>query len=237
MHTQIGTPAPRGTRFPSGTGACSLPSLDAVDELRNAFEAGRRLTRHQYLYRAGDVCTGIYLIEEGSVKVSTLSAGGDEQIVRFYLPGEILALEALGESRHSSSAMALEPTRVRTLSFAALEAMSERSPGLYRRLLHLVSRRIAELQDHMLMLGRKTAPERLAGFLTDLSLRSRTHDLTLSMSRDAIGSYLGIALETVSRLLHQFQDEDLISLQGRHVAVVAPARLRQLADGDYAHAA
>lgn len=237
MHTQTGTPTSRSMRSPSGAGVRSLPSLEAVDELRNAFEVGRRLTRHQYLYRAGDVCTGIYLIEDGSVKVSTLSAGGDEQIVRFYLPGEILALEALGESRHSSSAMALEPTRVRILSFAALEALSERSPGLYRRLLHLVSRRIAELQDHMLMLGRKTAPERLAGFLTDLSLRSHSHELTLSMSRDAIGSYLGIALETVSRLLHQFQDENLICLHGRHVDVVEPARLRQMAEGDYMRAA
>ena len=237
MQAQISTPVPNRARFSPSSKTRTVQSLDAVDELRNAFEVGRRLTRHQYLYRAGDICTGIYLIEEGSVKVSTLSAGGDEQIVRFYLPGEILALEALGESRHSSSAMALEPMRVRVLSFTALEALSERSPGLYRRLLHLVSRRIAELQDHMLMLGRKTAPERLAGFLTDLSLRSRTRDLTLSMSRDAIGSYLGIALETVSRLLHQFQDEHLISLQGRHVAVVAPARLRQLAEGEYAHAA
>lgn len=237
MHTQTSTPAPRGTRFSSSTGARSLPALDAVDELRNAFDRPRRLTRHQYLYRAGDVCTGIYFIEEGSMKVSTLSVGGDEQIVRFYLPGEILAIEALGESRHSSSAMALEPTRIRVLSLTALEALFERSPGLYRRLLHLVSRRIAELQEHMLTLGRKTAPERLAGFLTDLSLRSRSRELTLSMSRDAIGSYLGIALETVSRVLHQFEDQHLISLQGRHVAVVEPARLRRLAEGEYANAA
>lgn len=211
--------------------------LQALDDLREAFDTVRRYARQQYLYRAGEPCSGIYLIEEGSVKVSTLSPNGDEQIVRFYLPGEILALEALGESRHSSSAMALETTRVRSLSLPALEALSERSPGLYRRLLHLVSRRIAELQEHMLMLGRKTAPERLAGFLTDLTLRTRTRELTLSMSRDAIGSYLGIALETVSRLLHQFENDNLITLRGRHVAVMEPARLRQLAEGDYARAA
>jgi CRP/FNR family transcriptional regulator, anaerobic regulatory protein len=211
--------------------------LQALDELREAFDTVRRIARQQYLYRAGEPCSGIYLIEEGSVKVSTLSSNGDEQIVRFYLPGEILALEALGESRHSSSAMALEPTRVRMLSLPTLEALSDRSPGLYRRLLHLVSRRIAELQEHMLMLGRKTAPERLAGFLTDLTLRTRTRELTLTMSRDAIGSYLGIALETVSRLLHQFDDAKLICLQGRHVAVMEPNRLRRLAEGDCARAA
>lgn len=212
-------------------------TMDALDELRNAFAGARRFARQQYLFRAGEPCTNIYIIEEGSVKVSTLSPNGDEQIVRFYLPGEMLALEALGESRHSSSAMALEATTVRVLSLTNLPSLYERSPEVYRKLLQLVSRRIAELQEHMLMLGRKSAAERLAGFLTDLTLRTRRQEFTLSMSRDAIGSYLGIALETVSRLLHQFEHEKLICLQGRRVNVVEPVRLRRLAEGDYAHAA
>lgn len=207
------------------------------DELHAAFGPERRLARHQYLYRAGEECRGIYLIEQGSVKVYTLSANGDEQIVRFHLPGEILALEALGESRYSSSAMALEPTRVRLLSLPALNALYARSPTLYRRILQLVGRRIAELHEHMLMLGRKTAAERLAAFLTDLALRTGSRELTLSMSRDAIGSYLGIALETVSRLLHQFAHERLICLHGRRISVVEPARLRALANAEYARAA
>lgn len=207
------------------------------DELREAFGPERRLSRHQYLFREGDVCSGVYLIEEGSLKVSTLSSGGDEQIVRFYLPGEILGLEALGETRHSSSAMALEPTRLRSLSLASLEALCLRSPAAHRRLLHLVSRRIAELQEHLLLLGRRTAPQRLAGFLADFAARSRTRDITLSMSRDAIGSYLGIALETVSRLLHQFENEQLIALQGRRVSLFEPALLYRMAQGECARAA
>lgn len=213
------------------------PAAHSPDELTQAFGPIRRFARHQYLFHAGETCGGIYLVQEGSVKVSTLSPNGDEQIVRFYLPGELLALEALGESRHSSSAIALETTSVRILSLPALHALYARSPGLYRRLLQLVSQRISELQEHMLMLGRKTAPERLAGFLTDLTTRTRARDLTLTMSRDAIGSYLGIALETVSRLLHQFESQKLISVRGRQVSVVEPARLRRLAEGDYAHAA
>ncbi|MFL6623014.1 MAG: Crp/Fnr family transcriptional regulator [Sulfurifustis sp.] len=211
--------------------------MDALDELRNAFGGARRFTRQQYLFRAGEPCASIYVIEEGSVKVSTLSSNGDEQIVRFYLPGEMLALEALGESHHSSSAMALEATTVRVLPLTNLPALYERSPDVYRKLLQLVSRRIAELQEHMLMLGRKSAAERLASFLTDLTLRTHRQEFTLSMSRDAIGSYLGIALETVSRLLHQFEHEKLICLHGRRVNIVEPARLRRLAEGDYANAA
>ena len=208
-----------------------------VDELEPAFGPVRRFARQQYLFRTGETCTGIYLVQEGSVKVSTLSPNGDEQIVRFYLPGELLALEALGEARHNSSAVALETTSVRILSLPALHALYARSPGLYRRLLQLVSQRITELQQHMLMLGRKTAPERLASFLTDLATRTHAHDLTLPMSRDAIGSYLGIALETVSRLLHQFEAQKLISVDGRRVSLVEPARLRRVAEGALALAA
>jgi CRP/FNR family transcriptional regulator, anaerobic regulatory protein len=231
-------PQPKSvSRDVSAVAARSAETLQLLDELRNAFGPARRYTRQQYLFRAGEPCTGIYVIKEGSVKVSTLSPNGDEQIVRFYLPGEMLALEALGEAHHSSSAIALEPTTVCVLLLSTLPTLCERSPGLYRRLLQLVSRRIGELQEHMLMLGRKTAAERLASFLTDLTLRKRVRQFTLSMSRDAIGSYLGIALETVSRLLHQFEEEKLISLHGRSVNVVEPARLRRLAEGDYANAA
>lgn len=208
-----------------------------LDELQAGFGPPRRLARQQYLFRAGETCAGLYLLQQGSVKVSTLSSNGDEQIVRFYLPGELIGLEALGESRHSSSAVALEESRVQVLPLPALHTLYERSPGLYRRLLELVSRRITELQEHMLMLGRKTAAERLAAFLTDLTSRAHTPELTLTMSRDAIGSYLGITLETVSRLLHKFEKERLISLHGRHISLIQPARLRQLAEGAFAQAA
>lgn len=213
------------------------PAERSTDELQQAFGPPRWLARHQYLFRAGESCVGIYLVEEGSIKVSTLSCNGDEQIVRFYLPGELLGIEALGESSHTSSATALEPTRIRALSLPALHALYERSPALYRRVLRLATQRITELQEHMLMLGQKSAPERLASFLTDLTSRTRMQEFTLSMSRDAIGSYLGITLETVSRLLHKFEREKLIALRGRRVSLVQPARLRQLAEGAYVRAA
>lgn len=215
----------------------ALHAHSGDDELMAAFGPERRLARQQYLFRAGEACTGIYLVVEGSVKVSTLSANGDEQIVRFHLPGELLGLEALGELHRSSSAMALEGTRVRPLSLSALHALSANSPDLYRRLLRIVSRHMVELQEHMLMLGRRSAAERLASFLSDLTNRTRTSELTLSMSRDAIGSYLGITLETVSRLLHRFEKEQLIVVDGRRVRLMQPSKLRQIADGAYACAA
>ncbi len=213
------------------------PATQVVDELLQAFGPQRHFARHQYLFRAGESCGGIYLIEKGSVKVSTLSPNGDEQIVCFGLPGELLGLEALGQASHNSSAVALEPTHVRALSLPALHALYQRSPGLSHRLLQLISRRIAVLHEHMLMLGQKTAAERLASFLMDLTTRTQMRDLTLSMSRDALGCYLGITLETVSRLLHKFEKEKLIVLQGRRVRLIEPARLRLLAEGTCARAA
>lgn len=208
--------------------------VHTITELEPALGARRWFARGQHLFRTGEDGTGVYLIEEGCVKVSTLSQGGDEQIVGFCLPGELVGIEAVSESSHSSSAVALEPTRARPLSLNALQTLCQRSPELTHSLLRLVSRRIAELESHMLLLGRKTAPERVAGFLIDLQRRTRTRELQLAMSREAIGSYLGIALETVSRLLHQFENEKLIRLDGRHVRLLKPDRLRELADGAWA---
>lgn len=220
----------RRVRVPQPERAAETP-----EELESALGPQRSLTRGQYLFRAGEHCSGIYMIDEGCVKVSTLSQNGDEQIVNFRLPGELLGIEAVSESCHSSSAMALETTRVRSLSMATLESLCCRSPELTRHFFQLVSRRITELQEHMLLLGHKTAAERLAGFLTDFGRRTRKPELRLGMSREAIGSYLGIALETVSRLLHQFEDENLIRVNGRHISLLAPDRLRDLAEGAWAH--
>jgi CRP/FNR family transcriptional regulator, anaerobic regulatory protein len=215
-------------RIPISSTSIEL-AQDALAELRQALGPPRCFSRGQYLFRAGERCAALFLVEEGCVKVSTLSRSGDEQVANFCLPGEPVGLEALGEPVHGSSAIALEPTRVRPLSIAAIQNLCQRSPALTRRLFRLVSKRISELEGHMLMLGCKTAPERVAGFLVDLTQRTRSHELQLGMSREAIGSYLGIALETVSRLLHQFEDEKLIRVSGRQVRLLRPERLRELA--------
>lgn len=206
-------------------------TMDIVDELRPALGIARALGRGQHLFRVGERCSGIYLVEEGCIKVCTLSQNGDEQIVGFCLPGELVGIEAVSEAHHASTAVALEATRVRPLSVSALQALCLRSPGLTRRMFRLVSRRIAELEGHMLLLGRRTAPERVAGFLTNMEQRTHSRELQLSMSREAIGSYLGIALETVSRLLHQFDAEKMIRVTGRRVSVLNPERLREVAEG------
>lgn len=210
-------------------------ATDITDELRPALGIARTLVRGQHLFRAGERCGGLYVVEEGCIKVSTLSQNGDEQIVGFCLPGELVGIEAVSEARHAGTAVALEATRVRPLPALALQALCERSPGLTRRVFRLISRRIADLEGHMLLLGRKTAPERVAGFLIDMGRRTRSKELQLSMSREAIGSYLGIALETVSRLLHQFDAEDLIRVAGRRVRVLNPERLRAVAEGVWVH--
>lgn len=233
MHAETATSS--STRSSRAVMPRSASVTDDLQELESALGPARAFARGRSLFRAGETCTGVYVIEKGSIKVSALSQNGEEQVVRFCLPGELLGIEAISELRHRSTAVALEDTRVRILTVSALQALCRRSPKLTHQLFRLVSRRIADLHAHKLMLGRKTAPERLAAFLTDMKERTHTQELQLSMSREAIGSYLGIALETVSRLLHQFEHDKLIRVSGRRLRLIAPARLRAMAASSGPH--
>lgn len=169
------------------------------------------------------------MIESGWFKALNLSLNGDEQIMRFYRPGELLGLEAVSAPRYICTAVALERARVHTLSIPAFHELCGHSPNLYRTILELITKYIDEMHGHMLMLGQKTASERLARFIYDVFSRTGKSEVMLSMPREAIGSYLGIALETVSRLLHQFEREDLIRLRRRRVRLLDRRRLYQLA--------
>jgi CRP/FNR family transcriptional regulator len=201
----------------------------AFEELLAAFGPPRVLARGEHLFHSGGRGDAVYLVEQGSIKVYRLSAAGDEQVLDFQLAGDVLGLDALGTVDHGCSAVTLEPTRVRALPLTKLRALCERSPRLHHGILQLASRRIGELQQHMLALGRLNAAERLAGFLLNLATRTQSRELRLSMSRYAVGCYLGLALETVSRLLHDFEAQGLIRVHGRDVALVKPDRLRALA--------
>jgi CRP/FNR family transcriptional regulator len=205
--------------------------LAGIEALRAALGPERRLARNEHLFYSADRCAELYFVGAGALKVQRLAPGGEEQIVSFHFAGDILGFEAFGAPSRGCSAVALEATRVRALPLAALQSLCGRSMRQQRWFLRLLSRRLAELQEHMLTLGRKSAYERLAGFLVELAARSRQTELRLSMSRYAIGCYLGLALETVSRLLRQLQDEGLIRVHGRRIRLVEAERLEHLARG------
>jgi CRP/FNR family transcriptional regulator len=192
------------------------------------------LKKGEFLFRVGDPFRALFLIQSGSVKTSILSHGGNVQILRFALPRELLGVNAIATARYPSEAVALETTQLCELAFAQLETLAQTQPDVQHRLLRLLSDEIARDEKLMAMLGHQKADVRLADCLLDFHRRCpRTGQTTgapfrLPMSRQDIADYLGLSLETVSRLLSRFQMAGLLHVQGRQVQLLDIVRLQSI---------
>ncbi len=209
------------------------PDLSAVDKV---VKRRHKLKKGELLYRFGDPLKSLYAIRSGALKTMSLLGDGRAQVMGFYLSGELLGMDAINTDRHPCSAEALETSEVCEISYSALEGLAQEIPGLQHQLLRIMSREITQDEQLLMMLGRMSAEERLAACLLSFSKRHARlglaeSDLKLSMSRRDLGDYLALALETVSRLFSRFQDEGLISFQGRHVQLHDMERLRTIATG------
>lgn len=206
-------------------------SVDDMRILEGSVKGRRKLKKGDFLYRAGDPFHSLFAIRSGSTKTCEIAADGSVQITGFHLPGELLGIDAISSEKHPCDVIALEPTELCDLPFAKLETMARALPGLQHQLFRLMSREIVEEETQLLMLGRMKAEERLATFLLSIARRyqrlglSQT-DLRLPMSRQDLGDYLGLALETVSRLFSRFQEAKLISVQGRSIKLLDMTRLK-----------
>jgi CRP/FNR family transcriptional regulator len=205
-----------------------------LDELDKAVRRRRTLKKGDALYRFGDPLRALYAIRHGSIKTIGLMEDGRAQVTGFFLPGELLGIDAINADTHPCSAEALETTEVCEIPFQSLEQLAAHIPGLQHQLFRIMSREIVREEQMLMMLGRMTAEERLASCLLSFLRRHNRlgkegSELRLSMSRQDIGDYLGIALETVSRLFSRFQEEGIIEAQARQVRVLDPARLEALA--------
>jgi len=214
--------------LPIGLSSSDVDSLDALINRRRALKKG------DMLYRVGDPLRAIFAVKRGSLKASGLLEDGRTQVAAFYLPGEILGFDAISSEKHPCSAEALEGTEVCEIPYAELERLAHDVPGLQHQLMRIMSREIVRDEEMLMLLGRMTAEERLASCLLSFSQRYTRlglngRELKLSMSRQDIGDYLGLALETVSRLFSRLQEEGVISSQGRHVFIEDPSRLEQMA--------
>lgn len=204
--------------------------LDRFDEIATA---KRRVARGAPLYHSGDRFESLYALRSGSFKTVGVSRQGDEKITGFHLPGELLGLDAISSGRHGYSAFALEDSEVCILPFAQLERMAMSMPALQHQLLRVLSSDISRDQGLMLLLGSMTAEQRLAAFLLSLSRRHQrlgfsANRFVLRMTREEVGNYLGLTLETVSRLLSRFQRDGLIALQQRDVDLRNTDHLREM---------
>ena len=211
---------------------CDLdsPELKRFDQVA---ATRRRVARGASLYRSGDGFASVYAVRSGSFKTLGISRQGDEKVTGFHLPGEFLGLDAVSSGRHAYSAVALEDSEVCILPFPALEKMAMSMPALQHQLLRLVASDMSHDHGLMALLGSMSAEQRLAAFLMSLSRRHQRLGFSpirfvLRMTRDEIGNYLGLTLETVSRLLSRFQREGLIAVHQRDVELRNSARLLEM---------
>lgn len=205
-----------------------------VERLDQIVSRKRPLQRGAALFNQGDQFGALYAIRSGSIKSFTVSDDGREQINAFHLPGEILGLDAISDSSHPSSAMALETTSVCELPFERLHALAHEIKGLQHQLLRVMSRELNADERFMRILASRNAEERLAGFLLNLAARHgmrgySSTEFNLSMSRHDIANYLGLAVETVSRLFTRFQQDGLIEAHRKAVKILQRDALAEMA--------
>jgi len=237
---------PSGRKFALTCSNCNLRELclpqglsDAdLERIEQIVYARRRVKRGEALFNAGDRFSAIYAIRTGFFKTTVLDAEGREQVTGFFMPGEPLGMDGIGPGAYHGTAIALEDSEVCIMPFSLVEEMSREIPALQRHLHCVLSREIVRDRGVMMLLGSMRAEERLATFLLNLSKRFTRRgyspsDFHLRMTREDIGSFLGLKLETVSRLFSRFQEEGLIEVQQKHVrirdlagleAVLAPSR-------------
>lgn len=222
--------------------ACELRGLclpeglkpPALLELNAAFGIPVRVRKREFLYRAGTPFSCLYAVRTGTFKILRLAEDGREQITGYYMAGDIIGTEGIGEGRHACEAIALEESEACPLPFAKLDEMARREPLLRRNLYRLISHDLSRGQEMMLLLGSMHAEERLAAFLLDLAERFRSRgysasEFVLRMTREEIASYLGLKLETVSRVFSRLQEEGVIQVQGRAVKLLDLPALHQRA--------
>ena len=195
--------------------------------------ARRRVKRGQHLYRAGEAFEAIYAIKTGFFKTDVLLEDGREQVTGFQMAGEILGMDGISTEAHTCNAVALEDSEVCVIPFGQLEVLSREIETLQRHFHKVMSREIVRDHGVMMLLGTMRAEERLAAFLLNLSQRFTVRgyspqEFHLRMTREEIGSYLGLKLETVSRAFSHFQEAGFISVQQKHIRILDIVPLKQL---------
>jgi len=205
--------------LPRGLNRQELVQLDKF--IRQA----RPMHKGEYLFRCGEPLSSLYAVRSGSIKLFTTSDDGDEQIIGFYLPGEIVGLDGFESLEHRCCAVALETSSLCSFPYSQLTDLCKVLPTLQDQMFRLMGKEISQENKLLLTIGKKSAEERIATFLASLSVRFRQlgfspDEFKLSMSRQEIGNYLGLTIETVSRIFSRFQKKELIAINNKHVRIL-----------------
>lgn len=233
----------QGTDSSINCGDCRMNALclpmalqkEEIDRLNRIIERGRPLHKGDYVYHAGDPFRAIYAVRSGAIKGFALGDQGSEQVTGFYLPGEIFGMDGIGHPSHINSAVALETSAICEIPFERMEELSMQIPSLQRHFFRLMSREITSDQQLIAMLSKNSAEERIATLLTSISARNARRNLSgtrfrLPMSRADIGNYMGLTVETVSRVFSRFQKQDILAVDKKEIEILAPEKLKGMAN-------
>lgn len=208
-------------------------NLEELERLDDLVSTRRRIKRGDHLYRAGEVFDSIFAIRSGFFKTDVLLEDGRDQVTGFQMAGELLGLDGISTEHHTCNAIALEDSEICSIPFSRLESLSREIHTLQRHFHKVMSREIVRDHGVMMLLGTMRAEERLAAFLLNLSQRFTARGFShaefyLRMTREEIGSYLGLKLETVSRAFSRFQEEGYIAVQQKHIRILDVNGLKSL---------
>ena len=214
--------------LPASIGGDDLPRLDEVVQVK------KTLAREQSLYSAGQKFRALYVVRSGAFKTFTVDGEGESQVLGFHLPGEIMGLDAIAAGSHQCSAEALEHSSACEVPYEKIETVARELPGLQQQLMRVISREVQQDQRHLVMIGRRVALERLAIFLHSISqrlarVRRDPHEFVLPMSRRDLANYLGLVIETVSRLFSRLAEMGVIAVDRKTIRILDPAKLREIA--------
>lgn len=220
---------------------CSLSELclprgltsEEVVDLEGVVEQKPPLSRNQTLYRSGDPFVAFYAVKSGGLKTTIVSRDGEEQIIGFHIAGDLVGFDGLATERYACDCMALQRTTVCELPVGKLEQLCNEHPSLRREMYYLMGKTINDDQSMLLQLARRTADERLASFLFTLSQRHEVRgysaiEFELPMTMRDIANYLGLAPETLSRLIAKFTKEKIIDTKRNRVQILSLERLESM---------
>jgi len=230
--------------FKVACSSCNLRELclpvglnrDSLDRLDSLVATRRTVERGESLFRAGEVFQSLYAVRTGFFKTCVSSEDGRDQVTGFQMAGELLGLDGISTDTHTCDAVALEDSQVCIIPYSQLEGLSREFTELQHQFHKIMSREIVRDHGVMLLLGSMRAEERLAAFLLNLTQRLRARGfsasaLVLRMTREEIGSYLGLKLETVSRTFSKFQDDGILEVKQRQIQILDQDKLQSLVNG------
>ena len=204
--------------------------MERVDDM---VAVRRKIKRGGSLFRNGEAFTSLYAIRTGFFKTCVATEDGRDQVTGFQMAGEIIGLDGIVNDHHSCDAVALEDAEVCVMPFDRIEEISREVNALQHHVHKIMSREIVREHGVMLLLGSMRAEERLAAFLLNLVQRLHARgfsqtELVLRMTREEIGSYLGLKLETVSRTFSKFVDDGIVEVKQRHVRILDAEALKRI---------